>query len=371
MRSKVSSRRIQPGALITGSVLLALLLGILAGCGGLPANVANCSVTPTPPANTSIVPPAQEPAPNALCGFPLTIANPRNGASVHSPMPIIVIASPPDPIYTVRLYVDGLAVLYTPDASINQFMWMANGQHTIEVVAEDTAGYIATTSMQVNVVAQDVGATDIQDRTNWVSCSAVIAGSTCAAGHGVAESTLSLDQATPSLDGSAAKFSLAGSHAYSNELYWTPLGGGSNVSHFSLDLWFYVDVGDAPQSLEFDVNQTFGGTRWTWGSQCDFDQTHHWTIWDPLNEVWVPTSVACNHFPSNTWIHLIWTLERVGNQVHYITLSVADQTYSVDTYYTAQPNWFQEEIDIAFQMDGNYKQQPYNVWLDKVNLFTN
>jgi hypothetical protein len=83
----------------------------------------------------------------------------------------------------------------------------------------------------------------------------------------------------------------------------------------------------------------------------------------------MPTSVPCNHFPSNTWIHLVWNLERVGDQVHYISVSVSDQTYTVDTYYTAQPNWYQEEIDIAFQMDGNYAQQPHNVWLDEVNLF--
>jgi hypothetical protein len=50
---------------------------------------------------------------------------------------------------------------------------------------------------------------------------------------------------------------------------------------------------------------------------------------------------------------------------------VADQTYNVDAYYTAQPNWYQEEIDIAFQLDGNYKQQPYNVWLDEVTLNAN
>jgi hypothetical protein len=67
---------------------------------------------------------------------------------------------------------------------------------------------------------------------------------------------------------------------------------------------------------------------------------------------------------------MVWTLERVGNQVHYITLSVADHTYDVDTYYTAQPKWTQEEIDIAFQMDGNWDQQPYTVWLDRVNLFS-
>ncbi len=371
MRSTPPTRLRGRKALVLGSVLLAVALGILAGCQGLPTNVANCAMTPTPPANTSVVPPAQEPPPAALCGFPVAISSPANGASVHSPVPIVATATPPDPIYLVRVYVDGAAVLYSPDTNINQFLWMPDGQHTVEMVAEDVAGYIATTTMKVNVVAEDAGATGIQNRTNWVSCSALIAGSTCAAGLGVAESSLSLRQSTPSLDGSSAKFSLAGKQAYSNELYWTPLGGGNNVSHFSYDLWFYVDNGDAPQSLEFDVNQAFGGTRWTWGTQCDFDQTHHWDIWDPLHGLWMPTSVPCNHFPSNTWIHLVWNLERIGNQVHYINVSVADQTYTVDTYYTAQPNWYQEEIDVAFQMDGNYAQQPFKVWLDEVSLFAN
>jgi hypothetical protein len=370
MRS-VAPRWKKFGGWIAGYIL-ASILGGLVGCQGLPKNVADCSVTPTPPANTSIVPPAQEPPAVALCGFPLAISSPSNGASVNSPVPIMATATPPDPIYTVRLYVDGLAVLYTPKTNINQLIWMPNGQHTVEIVAEDTAGYIATTSMQVNVTGQQPGAMNIQNSPQWVSCSAVLAsGATCAAGLGVASSSLSLDQSSPSLDGSAAQFSLAGQQPYSNELYWTPIGGGNSVSHFSYDLWFYVNNGDAPQSLEFDVNQAFGGTRWTWGTQCDFDQTHEWDIWDPLNEVWRPTSVPCNHFPSNTWVHLIWILERVGNQVHYISVNVADQDYTVDTYYTAQPNWYQEEIDIAFQMDGNYEQQPYSVWLDEVNLFAN
>ncbi len=56
------------------------------------------------------------------------------------------MATPPDPIYTVRLYVDGEAVLYTPNVNVNQLIWMPNGQHTVEIVAEDVAGYIATTS---------------------------------------------------------------------------------------------------------------------------------------------------------------------------------------------------------------------------------
>jgi hypothetical protein len=354
------------------AVLLSLPLFGLLGCQGLPAYVANCKVTPTPPANTGVVPPATEPPPAALCGFPLTINSPDSGATVNSPVPITATATTFAQIYTMRLYVDGQAVLYSPNSTLNQYIWMADGQHTVEVVAEDTAGYIATATMQLNVVAQEPGVSNIQNLPSWTSCSAVLAtGATCAAGLGTAVSTLTPDQASPSLNGSSSKFSLAGSHPYSNELYWAPFAGGNSVSHFTYDLWFYVNNGNAPQSLEFDVNQTFGGTRWTWGSQCDFNQTGKWNVWDPLDGVWVPIPIPCVHFPSNTWIHLIWTLERVGDQVHYISLSVADQTYDVDVYYTAQPNWYQEEIDVAFQMDGNYEQEPYDVWLDEVTLNAN
>src|SRR5579862_5750800 len=198
-RLRLTRREVWMSSLV---IALALLLAAMGGCQGLPKNVANCPVTPTPPANTSIVPPATEPPPPALCGFPLTIASPANDATVSSPVPIVATSTPPDPIYTVRLYVDGFAVLYTPKTNINQLIWMPNGQHTVEIVAEDTEGYIATTSMEVNVTGQQPGAMNIQNSPQWVSCSAVLtSGATCAAGLGVATSTLSLDQSTPSLDG--------------------------------------------------------------------------------------------------------------------------------------------------------------------------
>lgn len=369
LRLRPTSRHIITASLVA----LALMLAAMGGCQGLPKNVANCPITPTPPSNLTVVPPAGEPPPAALCAFPLQIAVPGNSAAVNSPVQFVAEATPPDPIYTVRVYIDGFAILYTPKSIVNQVLFMPNGQHTIEVVAEDTQGYIATASTQVNVVSQEPGALNLQDSSNWTSCSAVIiTGVTCAAGLGVAKSSLTLHQQAPALDGSAAKFSmLGGTHPYSNELYWTPIGGGNNVSHFIYDLWFYVDKGDAPQSLEFDVNQAFGGTRWTWGTQCDFNDSHHWDIWDPFNGLWRPTPIPCNHFPSATWVHLIWKFERIGNQVHYITLSVAGNEYDIDTYYAAQPNWTQEEIDIAFQMDGNWEQEPYSVWLDEVNLYAN
>lgn len=294
--------------LILGMVAVGLLAWEC--CQGLPANVANCPITPTAPANTSVIPATIQPPPAALCGFPLTISVPGNGASVDSPANVVAKASPPDQIYWMRVYVDNVAVYYSFTPSINQYIFMASGPHTVEIVAEDVAGYIATATTHVNVVAQNPGVSSIQNLPGWLSCSAAIGdGSTCASGLGDAVSQLLQGQSSPSLSGSSSEFTISGSHPYSNELYWYPVGGGDNVSHFTYDLWFYVNQGDAPQSLEFDVNQAFNGTRWTWGSQCDFNQTGKWTIWDPLHEIWIPTAFSCKHFPSNTWIHLIWTLE--------------------------------------------------------------
>src|SRR6202035_58879 len=202
MRSRACCCFSHRAALITGSVLLALVL-MLAGCQGLPANVANCSVTPTPPTDTSVVPLATEPPPAALCAFPLTETQ-RQGSL---PRPHRSERRGAGSDYTVRIYVDGAAVFYTPTSTISQYIWMPNGQHNVEMVAEDVAGYIATSSIQLNVVAEDVGATDIQNRTNWVSGSALISGSTCAARVGVAQSGLALHQSTPSLVRSAYRFS--------------------------------------------------------------------------------------------------------------------------------------------------------------------
>jgi hypothetical protein len=343
----------------------------LTTCQGLPQYVSNCPLTPLAPTIISVATPAPMPPLAALCPFPMTVTSPAAGASMQSPTPLVVSAESASPIYNTRVYVDTVPVFFTFLGTINQSLWMANGTHTIEVVTEDQSGYISTKALQVNVTGQGSGISDIQNMSGWINCSSVLAtGAVCAAGLGVAKSQLSQSQSSPTFNGgTSAKFSLEGAtHPYSNALYWIPLGGGDNVTHFSLDLYFYIDESDASQALEFDVNQTFGGTRWTWGSECNFDADQKWDIWNDAGGVWMPTSVPCTHFPSNTWIHVVWTLERVGNQVHYVSLQVNGQTYDVNTYYTAQSNWYADEIDFAFQMDGNYAQQPYNVWLDNVTL---
>jgi len=286
----------------------------------------------------------------------------------------VASATPKNPIFFMRVYVDQLAVYFTFTNSIDTQIWMAPGKHTVEIMAEDSQGYISATPVKVNVTSQSqTTITDIQTMAGWQSCSATFPkgsgrdGQICAAGLGTADSTMIEGQGSPALDGKSAKFTMGGPTPYSNMLYFNATAGGNNVSHFIYDLYFYIDQPDVSQALEFDINQTFGGTRWVWGSECNFNGSGKWDIWDDING-WKPTSVDCKPFPANTWIHLVWNVERVGDQVHYIALTVGDQTYNIETYYPDQPDWTLEEIDVAFQMDGNYKQAPYNVWLDKVSL---
>jgi hypothetical protein len=131
---------------------------------------------------------------------------------------------------------------------------------------------------------------------------------------------------------------------------------------------FYIDDASAPEALEFDVNQSYGGVRYTWGSECSFKNTHKWDVWNPQAEAWAPTSAPCTQMTSMQWHHLQWQFERINNQVHYISLTVDNTSYPIDIYLNPQPNWNMEDFDIAFQMDGDYKQTPYNVWLDNVTL---
>jgi len=279
----------------------------------------------------------------------------------------------------MRVYVDQLAVYFTFTNSINTLIFAAPGQHTLEVMAEDKQGYVSATILNITVTSQASTYTvgGIQNLPGWQSCAAHFPpgsgrdGQLCAAGNlAPPTSSMTQHQSSPAMDGKSAQFSMGGPNGYSNELYFNAVAGGNNVSHFTYDLYFYIDNPDAPQALEFDTNQTFGGYRWVWGSECNFvgEKPPMWDIWDDEAGVWRETSVPCNPFPANTWIHLVWQFERVGNQVHYISLEIGNQTYNVDTYYNNQVDWTLEEIDTAFQMDLEQPPISYNVWLDEVNL---
>jgi hypothetical protein len=208
----------------------------------------------------------------------------------------------------------------------------------------------------------------VQTLPNWQWCTATLNGKPCASGLGNATSTLTQNQQTPSLSGASSEFTLGGQTQYSNALWWQAFGPNSTPTHFVYDLYFYMDDPNLPEALEFDMNQSFGGVRYTWGTECSYKHTGYWDIWNPETERWETTSVACPVVSAQTWHHLTWQGERVNGQVHYISVTLDGNVGTVNKYYNPQQDYPGDGLNVAFQMDGDYRQDPYDVWLDNVSL---
>jgi len=345
------------------------------------------SPLPAPAANTTLPP--------LLTGsndFPLSVASPVTNTTVTSPVNVVASATPKNPIYFMRVYdlnssdpTSSISDYFTFTNSINAQIFLAPGPHTLLVMAEDKQGYVSATPLNITVSSQQQQTTisGIQAIQSWQSCGGLFPtgsgrdGQICAAGGGTPNFSITYNQSSPAMDGNSTEFSISPTGpdtpcpGYCNELSFNAVAGGNNVSHFVYDLYFYIDDPTAPQALEFDINQTFGGNRWVWGSECNFKADGVWDIWDDApNTGWEPTSIPCKatDFQANSWNHLIWDVQRSGNSVQYNTLTINGTVYPVATTYPFQQNWTLEEIDVAFQMDLDEVGTPYHVWLDKVNL---
>jgi hypothetical protein len=187
--------------------------------------------------------------------------------------------------------------------------------------------------------------------------------------------------ASPSLTGNAARMDIGGTTVYSDALWNNHLIGDfssqglpdfdhsiiPNVHNFTYDVYFYATNLEASQALEFDINQFVNGKSFIWGHECRIAGGHQWDIWDNPGMKWIPTGIACNP-KNNAWNHLVIQVERTSdNHLLFKSITLNDQTSTLNHYESPTPtNWY--GITINYQQDGNYKQQPYSIWLDKLTF---
>jgi hypothetical protein len=187
---------------------------------------------------------------------------------------------------------------------------------------------------------------------------------------------------SPSLSGKATKFTIGGTTPYADVLWTNPLIGSyssqgipdvahkiiPNLHHFTYDLYFYGTNLELSQVLEFDINQYFNTMGFTWGTQCRIAGGHVWDIWDNVGWHWVSTGVPCNPV-NNSWNHLTLEMERTSdNKLLYHAITLNGVRSVVDRYFPpfSVGNWY--GITANYQMDGNSKQSPYSVYVDKFSF---
>src|SRR5208337_2825072 len=131
--------------------------------------------------------------------------------------------------------------------------------------------------------------------------------------------------------------------------------------------YFYYTNPSAPQSLEFDVNQTVNGKWFIFGTQCSMRSSHQWQVWDASAASWKSTGVACAAPKPYVWNHLTWEFQRVSGKVRFVSLTFNGLKHYINRSYAPRTGG-SDQLNVAFQMDMNSSATAYQVWLDKVSL---
>ena len=186
---------------------------------------------------------------------------------------------------------------------------------------------------------------------------------------------------SPSLSGNSSLMDIGGDTVYSDVLWNNHLIGDfssqgmpdynhtivPSLHNFTYDVYFYVEDPSVSQAVEFDINQFVDGYSYIWGHECRIAGGNEWDIWDDPEQAWHPTGIPCNPLP-NAWNHLVLQVQRTSDNhllFQSITLNGATSTLNYYENPTAT-TWY--GVTINYQQDGNYKQTPYSVWLDKLNF---
>ncbi len=153
----------------------------------------------------------------------------------------------------------------------------------------------------------------IQTLQGWDSCTL------CAGENGNGPLTdYSLQQfvQTPSLSGSAAKYSVGGT-PWGAALWWKAVGGDDSVHNFVYELDFYFENPGVSQAVEFDVNQNAGSFRYIFATECDLGNTHTWRVADNTAH-WISTGISCPTPRAQSWNHLTWEFQRTDGVLNYV-----------------------------------------------------
>ena len=321
-------------------------------------------------------------------GTGVNVTAPANNSTVSSPANFIATAttSCSSGVASMGIYTAPDQLAYVVNgASLNTNLALNPGTYNATVEEWDHCGGASTAPLTITVAA---GQTfwNLHSSAGWngyaqqpptysdcTGCLPSGPGTTWAMYQGIKSLALS---------SSSTQFNIGGTMDYSDVLWNNHLIGDLSsqglpdtghtlvptLHNFTYDVWFYSTNIGSSQALEFDVNQFFNGMGFTWGHECRIDGGNEWDVWDNIGAKWVPTGISC--YPiQNAWNHLTIQVQRTSsNQLLYQTITLNGVTSALNrtnTPYSA-PGWW--GITINYQMDGNYQQSPYTVYVDELNF---
>ena len=205
--------------------------------------------------------------------------------------------------------------------------------------------------------------TYIEKMSGWTSCS-VCAG---AGGSGPTVShSMTQGITSPTMGAKSAKYSISGSASYGAALWWKQLGAVSTAHNFTYSAYYYLKNPSASQALEFDVNQSVGGHKFIFGTQCNI-AAHTYDVWSASTS-WVHTGISCATPTAYKWNHIVLQFQRTsGGNVKFVSVSINGNTHYINRTYAPKSSSV-NELNVAFQMDMNKYATDYQSYLENVKL---
>lgn len=318
------------------------------------------------------------------------VVTPANNAKVGTQVQYVATASSScsNGVAAMGIYTDpGVLAYKVGGASLNKVITLNPGNYNTTVQEWDNCGGSASTpvAIQVGSGGSSNQFVNLHQKSGWTGYGLLpptygICGSCSPSGSRIAWG-MKQGITTPTLSGNSSRMNIAGSTVYSDGLWNNHLIGdfssqglpdfnhtlAPSLHNFTYDVYFFTQNAGVSQALEFDINQFVGGKSFIWGHECRIAGGHEWDIWDNQGQHWHATGVPCNPV-SNAWNHLVIQVQRTSaNHLLFksITLNGKTATLNYDEGPTST-SWY--GITINYQQDGNYKQTPYSVWLDRLNF---
>jgi hypothetical protein len=331
----------------------------------------------------------------------ITVAGPQSGGSVQVTAPVnnstvsptvqfvaSATTSCPAGVAAMGIYTaPGVLAFKVNGAKLSTSVALKAGINHTVVEEWDNCGGASTTPIVVTVGSISSSGTfaNLHQKSGWTGYALLpplynICSSCVPNGP---QTTWSMTQAvsSPAVSGNSTRMDVGGQTVYSDVLWNNHLIGDfssqglpdpghaiiPNVHNFTYDVYFYASDISSSQALEFDINQFVNGQSFIWGHECRIAGGHEWDIWDNPGQKWHPTGIPCNPV-NNAWNHLVIHAQRTSdNHLLFQSISLNGQIATLNYSESSTPTtWY--GITINYQQDGNYKQQPYSIWLDKLTF---
>ena len=310
---------------------------------------------------------------SALASSQVTINSPASGSTVGWPVHVQAYAKSAHPITAMRIYLDNSSVYLAHAAQINTYVYAGKGNHTLIVQAWDSSGAVLKRSAYVTVSTSASANTtifkEVQQWTGWQTCGAC--GNTGGDGA-LANYSMIRGIGYPSLSGSSAEFKIGGSYPYANA-YWyyrhPALSKGLKSLRYEFDLYIPSGLENAPQAIEFEVQQRLNGYIYNFAWQALYPG-NQWRVFNYTMKKWESTGIPLRRFSPGTWHHIAaeYHNDPATHTTYHDALVVDGVRYWLTIAHHATAASVANEFTNGFQLDLNSVPTPYRVYVDNMKI---